>query len=301
MLYNKSTHLLELEVVHGLPNPEAEELINKGILKTSGIRPGEGIQGKVFRKNKSIKINKHLTPVEQEESLFENFQNIICVPLCINNEPFGVIYVTNKKHNLPFENEDLNLVTILAASISSIIYQVQLYKASITDPLTELFRRPYFEEKLKSELKRSLRFKRNTSIVAIDIDHFKRVNDTYGHLAGDVVLQNVSASIMRVIRKNIDVPARFGGEEFFIFLPETNSVGARKLSERLRKTIEQEVHNYNGEDIRITVSLGIASAPQHAEDYNSLLAKADEALYFSKSNGRNQTTVFSEIKEHVTS
>ncbi len=289
MLYDDTTQLLKLEVVHGLPNPKAEEMINKGLLSTDGIKPGEGIQGKVFLIKKAMKINE---ASEFSSGGTPGDQAIICVPLCINDQAFGVVYVTNKIDDGEFDEFDLDLVTILANNVATLIYQAKLMKASITDPLTGMFTRRHFEIKLKHEIKRSVRYDRSLSVLALDIDFFKKVNDTYGHPAGDEVLKNVATIINQTIRNGIDLAARFGGEEFFIYLPESNLEGAQILADRIRDSVENLKTQYDGQQIRATVSIGISQLPNHAEGYDLLLSRSDEALYTSKTTGRNRVTTW---------
>ncbi|MGL1934803.1 MAG: sensor domain-containing diguanylate cyclase [Fibrobacterales bacterium] len=296
MLYDEQANLLKLDVVHGLPNPKAEEMINKGLLSTDGIKPGEGIQGKVFLIKKAMKISEASEALNGGPS--EN-QSIICVPLCINDQAFGVVYVTNKKESGDFDAFDLDLVTILANNVASLVYQAKLMKASITDPLTGMYTRRHFESKLKHEIKRSARYSRPLSVLALDIDHFKKVNDTYGHQAGDEVLKNVTTIINQTIRIGIDLAARFGGEEFFIFLPESTLEGAIVVAERIRERVEALITEHNYTNIQTTISLGVSHMPEHAEQYDLLLSRADEALYDSKKSSRNCTTVWKKRESSI--
>ncbi len=203
-----------------------------------------------------------------------------------------MVYVTNKKETGEFDTFDVDLVTILANNVASLIYQAKLMKASITDPLTGMYTRRHFESKLKHEIKRSARYNRPLSVLALDIDLFKQVNDTYGHQAGDEVLKNVTAIINETLRTGIDLAARFGGEEFFIFLPESSLSGAHVVAERIRTKVEELITKHNDFRIKTTISIGISHMPEHAEQYDLLLSRADEALYASKKSTRNCTTVW---------
>lgn len=158
---------------------------------------------------------------------------------------------------------------------------------SRTDSLTSLNNRGYWEQCLEQEYERFIRTQHPTSLIMLDIDHFKRVNDTYGHLAGDAVLVHLAKVIQQMIRST-DIAGRFGGEEFGILLPNTPAANAEILAERLRYKIETQPITYEGEQLMVTISLGIAAADSMFLSYQSWLDKADQALYLAKQRGRNQ-------------
>ena len=165
---------------------------------------------------------------------------------------------------------------------------------SITDPLTGCFNRGYLNDRLCYEIKRSQRYYHPLSLVLADIDHFKRVNDTYGHQVGDEVLRIFAGCIQKEIRKKIDWVVRYGGEEFLIVLPETNKLGAFSVAERLRETVANTKIAVNGGELKITASFGGACAAFRTNPTNEmtperLINLADEQLYRSKNAGRNRT------------
>ena len=163
----------------------------------------------------------------------------------------------------------------------------ELEKQAVQDQLTTLYNRYKIENVIALELERTLRHKTPFSVILVDIDHFKPINDTHGHSVGDTVLQEFSQVLINNAR-NLDSIGRWGGEEFIIILPETNKIGASTLAEKLRKSIEaQDFHN----DLRITASFGV-SAHEDLETFQSLLERTDKALYSSKQNGRNRITVY---------
>ena len=161
-----------------------------------------------------------------------------------------------------------------------------LKKESIFDPLTNCYNKKESEFLLERFFKEFLRYATPLSVLMLDIDHFKKVNDTYGHLAGDYVLKEVANVIKSTIRQS-DICGRFGGEEFLIILPNTKLSGAMKLAERLRNNIHNHKFIYNNQEIPLTVSIGITSASKSDSIY-SIIQRADEALYEAKNKGRNR-------------
>jgi diguanylate cyclase (GGDEF)-like protein len=171
-----------------------------------------------------------------------------------------------------------------------------LHEQAITDPLTGLYNRRYLKELLPRELVRGKRSGESIALILADIDHFKRVNDTFGHEAGDRVLTTVGALIKGNVRGS-DIACRYGGEEFALVLPETGTEAAQRRAEDIRLALGQLSLNYLGKPIgRITISLGIALFPEHGEDMDTLLRAADEALYDAKGAGRDRVVVSTEEK-----
>ena len=168
----------------------------------------------------------------------------------------------------------------------------ELLRLSRTDKLTSLWNRGYWEECLLSEFKRNRRSNEPISLVMFDIDHFKRINDTYGHQVGDDAIRLVSSLLLETSR-DIDTCGRYGGEEFAVILPNTDAQGAVTFCERLRKLIsEQVLDGGNGEQVQFTVSLGVAQLNESISDHTVWIACSDKALYASKEGGRNQTNIF---------
>jgi diguanylate cyclase (GGDEF)-like protein len=162
----------------------------------------------------------------------------------------------------------------------------ELYRRATRDGLTDLHNRQYFMELLEDELSRSRRHGLFASLIMIDIDGFKAINDLYGHPTGDAVLREMAAALKRSIRRE-DTLARFGGEEFILLAPQTDGEGAYVLAERLRCLVELRSFAYGGEEFSLTISLGIATFPRDAEGAKELIEKADQALYQAKAAGRN--------------
>ncbi len=168
----------------------------------------------------------------------------------------------------------------------------KIRRLSITDPLTGCYNRGYLMEFLPSEIKRSIRYSHPLSVIMCDIDHFKDVNDTYGHQAGDMVLKEFVGIIKKQIRDGSDWIARYGGEEFLIVLPETDAYRAGTVAERIRRSIEESLIDAGGEKIRITASFGVAGFdPKKKKEVvtsDILIKKADQMLYEAKKEGRNR-------------
>jgi len=166
---------------------------------------------------------------------------------------------------------------------------------SITDALTGLFNRRHFENTADREFLRAVRYKNDLTFAIVDIDFFKHINDTYGHLCGDKILKEVAFLLNDSFRKT-DIVFRYGGEEFVILLPETTKQGAGIIAERLRKNIANLIRVNTNDDriVTTTVSMGISQFPNDAATGKELIEAADKALYYSKRNGKNVVSIYEE-------
>ncbi|MCB9709056.1 MAG: GGDEF domain-containing protein [Myxococcales bacterium] len=167
-------------------------------------------------------------------------------------------------------------------------YHEEIYRLMTVDGLTDVYNKRYFSEELEKEMSRSRRYQRIFSLLLFDIDHFKQINDTYGHLAGDAVLRQIADLVRSRIRRD-DSLARIGGEEFGILLPEVGQKGAAELAEKLRRLVETKVFAFEGLKLSITISLGVAEWQPSITNEQMLIKTADEKLYEAKRAGRNQT------------
>jgi len=172
----------------------------------------------------------------------------------------------------------------------------ELYELGVIDPLTNTYNKRYFLDRLKEELSHSKRLSIDLSLLMIDIDFFKKINDTYGHLAGDHVLLKL-AQIFQNMTRHEDIVARYGGEEFSIVLRNTNEEGALLLAERIRSTVASTPVEFEDKPINISISIGIASlgGEKTFESVDDFIGSADKCLYYSKEHGRNRTTVLSQL------
>src|SRR4051794_14880299 len=206
-------------------------------------------------------------------------------------EQVGVVSIARGGRD--FDEGEYDLFAYLAGQAAVSIENVALHETisrqAITDELTGLFNVRHFHETLDTEIERSRRFGTNIGLVMLDIDDFKKVNDTYGHQQGDLVLIEV-ARVLRTLSRDIDEPARYGGEEMAVVLPQTDDSGAALLAERMRAAVEaNQIERIDGEGpLSVTASFGVASLPQSASDKESLIAEADAALYRAKRAGKNR-------------
>jgi diguanylate cyclase (GGDEF)-like protein len=203
----------------------------------------------------------------------------------------GVISIVREGENFNETERELfaYLVGQAAVSIENANLHETVQHQAVTDELTGLFNVRHFQESLNNEIERSRRFQSSVGLAMLDIDNFKRVNDTYGHQQGDLVLLEV-ARCLRALSRDIDEPARYGGEELAVILPQTDLGGAELLAERMRSAIEAlNVKRLDGHGtLSVTASFGVASLPQSAGDKESLIAAADAALYRAKGAGKNR-------------
>jgi diguanylate cyclase (GGDEF)-like protein len=208
--------------------------------------------------------------------------------------PVGAMTIARAER--PFNSTErevfLYLVGQAAASVENVALHELVSEQAVTDDLTGIANNRAFRELMEKEAARAQRFDHDLSLLILDLDDFKRVNDTYGHPQGDAVLRAIGRVLAEESR-GIDEPARYGGEEFAVALPETSTEGAVELAERIRERIEAEVVPLIEEDgeVRITASLGLATLPGSAANAHELIAKADAALYEAKRSGKNRVVV----------
>ena len=215
----------------------------------------------------------------------------ICIPMIAQGEALGLFYLNAKTPDAlsePKQQLARTLAEQVGMAISNLRLQETLQYQSTRDPLTGLFNRRYLEESLNQEILRSKRQKHQIGVIILDIDHFKQFNDTYGHDAGDYVLQIVGNLLKQYVRGS-DIPCRWGGEEILLVLPDSSLEIASKRAEEIREAIAQISLNYNGQFLgSLTASLGVASFPQHGSKGSAVIQAADAALYSAKAAGRNQ-------------
>ncbi len=221
-------------------------------------------------------------------------RSIVVIPLVQDTQVIGVIYLDNQHSSHNFNHQQIPFLTTFAAHTSIALHNTLLYKRAITDDLTQLYTRQHVDEQLVQEIHRAQRYNHELSLLILDLDHFKQINDTYGHTTGDQVLQKFSSIIKEHIR-DCDMAGRFGGEEFVVILNDTDIEGAYVLAERIRLSVAQASIRKDDQCIKVTVSIGVASYhSKHSKKALLLLEDADKALYQAKEQGRNKTVCYSE-------
>lgn len=221
---------------------------------------------------------------------------LIYLPIRAKGNVLGILLVEQPPPGRPLDHDDLNTMNSLATQAGVAVENARLYEAkeqlSRTDGLTQLYNHHFFQERVQEEIKRADRFRQRLSLVMLDVDDFKRINDTYGHQTGDQVLRRV-ARIVRDCLREIDVPARYGGDEFAIILPDTDLRDGIEAAERLRRTVAKHPILAGGTTMTLTISLGVATRPpQSPLSSEELIKMADQALLDAKRRGRNAVTSF---------
>jgi len=215
-------------------------------------------------------------------------------PLFMYGETEGVIAVQSTDASA-FGPEHQRLLEGLALQIAAALQNAHLYELAMVDGLTGLYVRRYFDARIEEEVERSKRYGSAFSVVMMDVDDFKVLNDTYGHLVGDRVLRAIS-NVVKAQMRGVDTAARYGGEEITVILPRTEMVGAYSLAERIREAIAELRLTTDDEPpkvLTVTASLGIAAYPESkAVDGTDLVRRADRALYRAKKTGKNRVELF---------
>jgi len=225
----------------------------------------------------------------------EEIRSHAAMPLRSGDSVIGVLLIASATFRDLTQAERDRLQVIANQSslaLQNALLHEELERLSVTDRLTELYNHGYLHQRLDEEIERAMRFGHRLSVIMLDIDDFKKFNDRFGHPKGDTVLKAVSAIIRENLRE-IDLAARYGGEEFVVVLPETDVAGALAVAERIRVSMEEYPHivDEQGERVRQTVSLGVATYPLHTSDGGSLIEAADQAMYRAKRAGKNRVVV----------
>lgn len=286
MLLNQDSRL---EVLQAFPRSEGSE----GLL----FELGEGVCGHAANIRKSVYVPD--LEVEQRFKLL-NVQAmrgrgcLLSIPMLHGTELLGVLNF-ERKEKADFDRAEIEYFTAVADQIAIAVQNARLHERtvalSITDPLTGVPNRRHLFQQLENEVQRATRYETPVSLVMIDIDHFKHLNDTAGHRAGDLALKQVCNVLKQSVRK-VDTLARYGGEEFVVLLPQVARREALEVAEKLRKSIAETAfeHGEVQPGGHITISIGVATLPADAPDQVTLVDAADSALYASKRGGRNRVT-----------
>jgi diguanylate cyclase (GGDEF)-like protein len=293
MLLDEDRRELSVKAMKGL---------NKKIVELLKIRPGEGISGKVLSTGSPMLV----ADIDADDRILQEkrprykTRSFISIPLKLDSRIIGVMNIADKITGEVFSEEDLQLLISIGAYASVAIERSRFYekneelkRISITDPLTGLLNRRYFQERMSEEIERSRRHHLPLSLIMIDVDDFKSVNDTLGHPVGDEVLKIMARCLRNCIR-TIDVAARYGGEEFTVILPQTTKADAQTIAERICTDVNRLDLPFTTSDQKLVLSasLGLATYPEDAESMEDLIRNADVALYAAKSQGKNRVVIF---------
>lgn len=257
------------------------------------FKPGQGIAGRVF----STGGTEFVDDTAIDASYMEFFkgterpsERLLCLSLKFKSRVYGVINLhcgAVRGRDVPFGAMEMHLIHTLANISAAAIANSQFYVQSVSDGLTELYIHRYFKQRLEYEIEIANKYSLSLCLMMFDIDYFKRLNDTYGHTAGDYVLKNLGC-ILKQSMRDTDVCARYGGEEFAVILSDTGIENAEESAERFRKRVEDVEYHFNGRVINVTVSVGVSGyrANENKEDF---IKRVDTALYKAKETGRNRS------------
>ena len=302
LLTATSGSLMLIHETEGTLKIEAAKGMTSALAKTMSVAYGEGIAGQVAKSGFPMVVNdiERDTRIATKNRPRFKTKSFISLPLEANDRLIGVLNLADKENGINFTEDDLNLIqTFTGHALLMIDRAATLEKAgkleqlAITDPLTGLYNRRFFEDRLQEEFSRGERQQQSFCIILADLDNFKIYNDLCGHLAGDNALRK-TADILRRSAREMDVVTRYGGEEFCLILPGTGKKESVFVCERIRRAIEAE--SFAGESHmplgRLTTSIGIATFPADGVTTNELIHAADLALYSAKQSGRNRLAVF---------
>ncbi len=247
----------------------------------------------------------HFSRLDRKQGVYPfkiaDTKTFLGIPIISEKKVLGVLAVTSKEPDAisSFQGHLLSIVVDQAAmSMTNAQLHREVESLAVTDGLTGLYNHRHFQERLSAELQRIERIPQALSLMLIDIDHFKKINDIYGHPAGDSVLAKIGTVLKKTLR-GIDIIARYGGEEFAAVLIGTESSGARKMAERLRVYVMDKPFLIGGNKLAVTLSIGIATHPRDAAPKDELISKADQALYYAKKNGRNQVCEWKNVAKKI--
>jgi diguanylate cyclase (GGDEF)-like protein len=275
--------MLRIEHAHGLP---------ADVMATTCVAPGEGIAGHVAATGRALLIEdiEHHGTFQRRNHERYYTSSALCAPLEFRGRVLGVINVNNRRDRAPYSLRDLALVEAIAAHATIALANARLFEETLEraqkDALTQLANHGHFWATLEVEVERARRYGHALSVAILDVDHFKRFNDRFGHRAGDGVLAAMG-TLLRERTRACDVAARYGGEEFAVILPETPIAGALTFAEKIRACVASAVVPPSSQG-DITVSIGLATLPDDSLDAAKLVETADARLYAAKNAGRNR-------------
>ncbi|MGH9222982.1 MAG: diguanylate cyclase [Acidimicrobiales bacterium] len=256
------------------------------------LERGEGVAGAAAERNEVVVWPGGGDTPRPAEGLEPDVATAVAVPIRSGNRQFGVLALYGTPGARPFSGDDVDTLATLVRQVEPAIENTFLYdeatRLSITDGLTALWNRRQFDLRLIAEQQRAVRFGEPFSVVLLDLDQMKEVNDTRGHQAGDAVLCEIASRLASGVR-DVDLVARFGGDEFALVLPNTGVAGALRLADKVRASVaDRPFEPGDAEAVNLTVSVGVASYPEHGDSGGKLVRAADRALYRAKEAGGNR-------------
>jgi len=266
----------------------------------------EGLTGLVMRKRKVLRVadmekgEYFMARYHNQEKTNYGLRSFLAAPISYHDFCFGAISIECKRPNQYSERHErilLMLANNFGVALERSYVLEQLESLATTDGLTKLYNYRSFSQRLNEEIERALRYNMKFSLLILDLDHFKKVNDTYGHLAGDLVLKKIADTI-RASTRAIDFIARYGGEEFAVILIEASLNDSLISAERIRENVENLDITYKDKKINITVSIGAVEFFEHPRDPQELITRADNALYRAKAGGRNRIEAYQEEQSY---
>jgi diguanylate cyclase (GGDEF)-like protein len=284
------------------------------IVRMSGVTStGRALEGRSFADNNGLVANvvRYGAPLPgrdvgamdrqiifDDDTQIRGLQSLKIFPLVAGSRILGTLVAGSRK-KAAFDSDELRMLEVIAIQAAQAVLRAQLYeqmeRMATTDGLTGLTNHRTFQARFDEALATARRYNRKLSLILTDVDHFKSVNDTYGHPTGDQVLKGV-ARILKETARDTDVVARYGGEEFAIVMPETDAKGALVIAERIRERVMQELFQTELGPLRVTLSLGVATFPESSQEKQGLIDLADQCLYFAKRHGRNQSVTVAQMK-----
>ncbi|MDB5050987.1 MAG: Response regulator/GGDEF domain protein [Fibrobacteres bacterium] len=268
------------------------------------IHDNRSLYGSVFRNRRSVvsqgfRLEQRFVRFDRDEPAEVKPQDILIAPIHDDRQSVWAVIGLESNRAGVYSQTELQLLKTIMANVTTALTKARMYtemeKLATIDGLTQIANHRKFQDIMTMELERSGRYNTPLTLLLMDIDHFKKFNDTYGHPVGDLVLQMVAKALQGSIR-NTDYCARYGGEEFVVVLIQADEAQSRILAERIRKAVESVQIQNDDKILRVTVSIGSATYPFDAANKQELIDNSDKAMYSSKQNGRNRVSFFSEVK-----
>jgi diguanylate cyclase (GGDEF)-like protein len=288
----KEDLLLFLYQEESCPPSFTQEVV-KNMLKVFSILGEESFNAEGI----ALQVEKRkLRPKQMMMDPKATLKSHLTLPLTVEGEILGCLSLNSDQPNA-FDAQDLQFLSVIGYQMAATLKHFQRFSSikniAIYDTLTGLYNRRYFEERLGVDAQKSFYSGTPLSLVMVDIDHFKKINDTFGHTEGDQVLYKISSLLKTSVRKK-DTVARYGGEEFILILPEAGLEESFVIAERIRRQVENTSFEVGQAQVNLTLSMGISNFPSHrAKSKEDLVKMADQALYDAKRGGRNKVCIFS--------